>query len=1581
MRNFLVASVAFFGFLMFSGQSAYAQCPVQSDVLIKTSTDVTCFGANDGTITVDLADASVGPGVFNFDLYDLVAGAYVTLSVTETENTTTRSVTYSNVPPGSYAVVFRKVGCTTLTITQGVSGFDITEPTQLVVTDVVAPDCNATVGVGNGKIDLTISGGTSPYTTAWSGPTSVPANTVSTAANLDAGSYTVTVRDANNCTVVLNLSVAVTTPADAGPATGVACGTASFALSGNAFASGEIGTWTGPPGVTFSPNANTPNATANNLGVGANVLTWTITDTGFVCTGSSDNITVTYSNVSIAGSANVALPCFGATTATGTFAVTGGIAPFTYTVISNTSGATVTLPAPGPTTSVNFTNGGAGVVTLQVRDNSNCTSQATITITQPASAVTASTTITNVTCNGGNDGSILVTPAGGTAPYDFSIDGGTTYPILSAATHTFTALTAQSYNLRVRDANGCVSTVLARTVTQPTAVAPGAVASAVSCFGGNNGSITVTPSGGVGPYDFSIDGGTTYPVLDAATNTFTGLTAGSYNIRVRDANNCQTAVTPVSVSQPAAAVTAITTPTSVSCFGASTGSILITPSGGVGPYDFSIDGGGTYPILDAATHTFSGLTAGSYNIRVRDANNCQTAVIPVTITQPAVLAAPTTPTNVTCFGAATGSILVSPTGGTAPYDFSIDGGTTYPVVDLATHTFNGLAAGTYNISVRDANNCIVAATPVTITQPASAVSATTTPANATCFGGSNGSILVTPSGGTSPYDFSIDGGTSYPVTGLTTHTFTGLTAQNYNIRVRDANGCQSTVVVTTVGQAADITFTPGVVNATCFNGTDGSITITPTGGTSPYDFSIDGGATYPVVGLTTNTFTGLTAQNYNLRVRDVNGCVSSIVVQAVTAPTGVTINTTTSTPASCAGFNDGTINVTSVTGGNGVYQYSNDNGATFQGSASFTGLAADSYDIVVKDGNNCTSAPVTQVVGSGLIYDVAATSTPASCGGANNGTVTVNSTTGGVAPFQYRIDGGALQASATFNGLGVGTHTVIAVDANGCASNPFDVVVGSGLAYDVAATSTPASCGGVNDGTVTVNSTTGGAAPFQYSIDGGALQASATFTGLGVGTHTVTAVDANGCSSNPFDVVVGSGVAITSTNTSSAVTVCLGSDGSINVTGITGGTAPYDISIDNGSTFPVLDVTSNIFTGLTAGNYNVVVRDNAGCLSTAALVTVAAPPGCVLNCFAFNVTTDSQSKRPTCNGGSDGVIALTISGPPGNLIVSLIPSTAPTVILPSGSTFVFSNLSDGSYQYSITDGVNVCVQSFDWGAVQNVQATLSSSNDSPCFGVPSGSAVIDATGSTTNEYYYSLDGSSWIQFVPGVTIANLPAGTYNIHVGNAANDPCFDDVPVTINELGTALLDTVYVSSVNGFPAVSYPESPTATRVIGIEESGAVPYEVRMELVNPYGITPNPPFIIDWTVVNENNPQSFIPQKQLDNLYAGEYQLSLRDALGCERTFAVIIGLDERVFIPNIFTPNKSDDLNSTFFVRNLPEKGSKLSVTDRWGKEVYSSNDYNPETLWDGGNTPDGVYYYRLQIKGGKTYTGWVEILRGTKP
>jgi hypothetical protein len=774
----------------------------------------------------------------------------------------------------------------------------------------------------------------------------------------------------------------------------------------------------------------------------------------------------------------------------------------------------------------------------------------------------------------------------------------------------------------------------------------------------------------------------------------------------------------------------------------------------------------------------------------------------------------------------------------------------------------------------------------------------------------------------------------------------------------------------------------------CNGDTNGSGSFTAAGGTGVHTFTITGnttGGTTSIVGSVLS-FNGAGAGTISVEVRDANNCLQTSSI-TISAPAVLVLSDPGDVTLTCIGGNNAAGTFT-ASGGTVPYTFTilqNTTGATTSFTATdfnYANGGGGVIEIQVQDANGCTQTQLVTVTPVVVII-VTASATDATCAGIDDGTITITGTTGGSGSYTYSVNGGGFSASLTYPDLAPGNYTIEARDGLGCTSSPITVTVGSGLVYDVSASSTPASCGGVNDGTVTVNSTTGGVAPFQYSIDGGTLQSSATFTGIGVGSHSVTSVDANGCVSNPFDVIVGSGITITSANAPSAVTVCLGNDGSIDISGITGGTGPYDLSIDNGVTFPVTGVTANTFSGLVAGSYTVVIRDNAGCLSTPALVTVAAPPGCVLNCLAFNVVTDLVlTKRPTCNGGGDGVIALTISGPPGNYIVSLIPSAAPPVILPSGSTFIFSNLSEDAYQYQITDGTNICVQNFAWDAVANVQATVISSQDSPCFGVPAGSAVIDATGSSTGQYFFSVDGTAWTEFVPGNVVTGLPGlGTYNIRVGGSANDPCFDVVSITINELGTAPLDTVYVSPVNGFPAVSYPESPTATRVIGIEESGAAPYEVRLELVDPYGVTPTPPFIVDWTVVDETNPQSFIPQKQLDALYAGEYELSLRDAIGCERIFSFIIELDDRIFIPNVFTPNKSDDLNSTFFVRNLPEKGSRLSVSDRWGKEVYASNDYNPGTLWDGGETPDGVYFYRLQIKGGKTYTGWIEILRGTKP
>jgi hypothetical protein len=606
---------------------------------VRTHTNVSCFDANDGTITVDLADASTSEP-FNFELFDLGAGTIVTFLVTETENKPGRGVVYSNVPPGTYSVLFFKASCYggfPLSIIEPPFGFVITEPTELIgsVTDI-DPDCNATVGVGNGQVDISVSGGTTPYTIVWSGPTTVSAGTLSTASNLDAGNYTVTITDFNSCTEVLNIVVPVTTPADAGPPTGVACGTNSFALSGNAFAAGEIGTWTGPAGVTFSPNANTPNATANNLNVGANVLTWTITDAGFVCPGSSDNITVTFSNVNISGSADVVLLCFGATSGTGTFTVTGGIAPFTYSIVSNTAGATIVLPAPGPTTSVNFSNAGAGVVTLQVQDNSGCTDQVSINITQPASAITITTSPVTGTisllCNGDTNGSGSFTANGGTGAHTFTVTtnttGGTTS--IAGSVLSFTGAGAGTISVDVRDANNCLQSS-SITITAPPAVvltpSPATGTIALLCNGDTNGTGSFIASGGTGAHTFTVTtnttGGTTSIV--GSVLSFTGAGVGTISVDVRDANNCLQSSSITITAPPALVLTPspATGTIALLCNSDTNGAGSFTASGGTGAHTFTVTTnttGGTTSIAGSVL-SFTGAGPGTISVDVRDANN------------------------------------------------------------------------------------------------------------------------------------------------------------------------------------------------------------------------------------------------------------------------------------------------------------------------------------------------------------------------------------------------------------------------------------------------------------------------------------------------------------------------------------------------------------------------------------------------------------------------------------------------------------------------------------------------------------------------------------------------------------------------------------------------------------------------------------------------------------------------------------------------------------------------------------------------------------------------------------------------
>ncbi|HEX7846083.1 MAG TPA: immunoglobulin domain-containing protein, partial [Chitinophagaceae bacterium] len=447
----------------------------------------------------------------------------------------------------------------------------------------------------------------------------------------------------------------------------------------------------------------------------------------------------------------------------------------------------------------------------------------------------------------------------------------------------------------------------------------------ILCYGTSTGAIDIIPSGGSGSYTYAWTGTGVNP----AAQDQTGLTAGNYSVIVTDANNCSSTALSITLTQPASAVAvALTSQTNILCFGQSTGAIDITPSGGVGPYTYAWTGTG----VNATAQDQTGLAAGSYSVIVTDANGCSASPLNVTLTQPvAALALSETHVDVLCFGNSTGSIDLAVTGGTSPYTYAWSNGAT-------TQDITSLLAGTYNVTVTDANGCTTVLNNIVITQPAAALALSETHVNVLCFGNSTGSINLTVTGGTSPYTYAWSNG-------ATTQDITSLPAGTYNVTVTDANGCTAVLNNIVITQpAAALALSETNVNVLCFGNSTGSIDLTVAGGTSPYTYAWSNGAT-------TQDITSLPAGTYSVTVTDANGCTAVLNNIVITQPAAALALSETHVNVLCFGNSTGSINLT-VTGGTSPYTYAWSNGATTQ---DITSLPAGAYNVTVTDANGCTA--------------------------------------------------------------------------------------------------------------------------------------------------------------------------------------------------------------------------------------------------------------------------------------------------------------------------------------------------------------------------------------------------------------------------------------------------------------------------------------------------------------------------------------------------------------------------------------------------------------------------------------------------
>ncbi|MCD6066043.1 MAG: C-terminal target protein [Bacteroidetes bacterium] len=1200
-------------------------------------TNASCFGGSNGAINLTPADGT-GPYTFNW-------GSGIT-----TEDRT-------GLAAGTYTVIITDASGCTETVTE-----TITEPASPVSGTTVETSVSC-FGGSNGAINLTPAGGTGPYTFNWlpSGPTTEDRT------GLVAGTYSVQIIDINGC--VATVTATVNQPTAPVSGTTVVTNVSCFGGSNGAINLTPNG-GTGP--YTFNWLPSGPN-TEDRTGLVAGTYSVQVIDiNGCVATVTA---TVNQPIAPVSGTTVVTnVSCFGGSNGAINLTPTGGTGPYTFNW----------LPS-GPTTE-DRTGLVAGIYTVQVIDVNGCVSTVTASVTQPTSPVSGTTVVTNVSCFGGSNGAINLTPTGGTFPYTFNwLPSG-------PATEDRTGLVAGTYSVQITDLNGCVATVTA-SVTQPTMPVSGTtVVSNVSCFGGSNGAINLTPSGGSGSYTFNwLPSGPT-------TEDRTGLVAGTYSVQITDLNGCVATVT-ASVTQPTTPVSGTTVVTNVSCFGGSNGAINLTPTGGSGSYTFNwLPSGPT-------TEDRTGLVAGTYSVQITDINGC-VGTVTATVTQPTTpVSGSTVVTNVSCFGGSNGAINLTPSGGSGSYTF------TWLPSGPTTEDRTGLIAGTYSVQITDLNGC-VATVAASVTQPTTPVSGTTVVTNISCFGGSNGAINLTPSGGSGSYTF------NWLPSGPTTEDRTGLVAGTYSVQITDINGCVATVTPT-VNQPPAISFTAASqTNVSCFGGSNGAFQVNAaTGGTG--GFIYDWAPGNPT-GDGTTSVSGLTAGTWTVTATDANACSASINF-TITEPSQISFTAASQTNVSCFGGNTGAFEVNAAVGGTGgfIYDWSPGN-PTGDGTTSVSGLTAGTWTVTATDVNACSASINFTITEPSQISFTAASQTNVSCFGGSNGAFEVNAAVGGTGAFTYDWTPGNPTGDGTtsVSGLTAGTWTVTATDVNACSESiNFTITEPSAITSTLTVTECDA---------YTLNATTYTANGIYTQVLTGASSTGCDSTitlNLTILQSTASALSAIACDSYTLNGATYN----TSGVYTQSFTNAAGCDSTL--------TLNLTVNQPTASTMNAVACSSYTLNGTTyttSGVYTQNFTNAAGCDSTLTLnLTVNQPTASTVNAtacssYTLNGTTYTISGVYTQNftnaAGCDSTLTLnlTVSQP----TASTVNATACSSYTLNGTTYTTS----GVYTQNFTNAAG-CDSTLTLNLTVN-QPSTSTLNETAC-----GSFTLNGTTYTSSGTY------------------------------------------------------------------------------------------------------------------------------------------------------------------------------------------------------------------------------------------------------
>lgn len=1316
----------------------------------------------------------------------------------------------------------------------------ISEPTTIDISGgVVSPAC----GAADGEIDITVSGINPPFTFSWSNGA-----TTEDISGIAAGSYTVTVTDAVNCTqeqtfLVSNASPILVTanigqPSCNGLANGSIDLTASngsspysFLWNNSAITEDISGLTAGNYSVTItdaigcvkvesftvsqpgqllvSSSITNESCSELNGAIALNVIGGTAPYSFVWSNGATTqnilglqqgsysvtvadangcNINQNFTLINLVGNClpNCDLIVNSATTNNETCGQTNG-----SIFISATSGymPIVYTWSNGATTS-GITGLAAGNYSLDISDNQGCQYTQNFTITNQTGSLTISgANVNNENC-GNSNGSIDIGVVGGNPPYAYSWSNG-------ATTQDLASIGAGTYNITVTDNAGCtVYNTYEVLNIAGTLVLTYGNAMPADC-GLNNGSIDIQITGGQPPYSYLWSNG-------ATTQDLLNLPVGNYQCAITDATGCSISTPVYQVGSATGGISIINLNISNETCGNGQGSISYGVTGGATPYSYLWNTG-------ANTQNLINLSGGTYSATVTDANGCSvtTGNLVVQNTAGTLQLNNQTVVNEVC-GNGNGAINITVSGGTAPLTYLWNG-------SIANEDLYGISAGSYSCVVTDASGCQLNINAAVNNNPGTLQVANVILNHEQCGDGS-GTAQIILQGEMAPVIYNWSNGN-------TTSTINGLQAGTYTCNISDASGCSTLATAVINNSTGNLSVTlSNLSNETCNNG-NGSIGITVSGGSPNYTYAWSNGAI-------SQDISGLSAGQYSVTVTDAVGCQISLNNISITSTAGnIFIAPLLIEDEQC---NNGAGEIRITVNGQFPFTFLWSNGATTQDIAA---LSAGSYTVEVTDGFGCSAAATYTVANDvGNLALTGAILTDATC---VNPTGAINITVQGDAPFTYQWTNGA--NTEDLSGLGVGGYQVLITDNNGCqiTSPVYTINSSPGALSLVNVTSASETCG---NSLGTISPVISGATnPVTWIWNNSAT--TQNLSGLSAGVYTATVTDAAGCSIQ-FSATVQNLPGTLQLSSTVQNENCGQQNGAIDLT-VSGAGLPVTYQWSNGAT------TEDIST-LSAGIYTVTVSDANGCQANWNSVVGGASG-------APQITTAIITDENCSN--SQGSIVLTVTGgtSPYTYVWNSVANCCSYTIQMQDSfgdgwnggnlNVSINGTSVGTFAavgFGTTSGFNVCqgdqiIITYTPGAFE-FENTYAVTN-------ASGQTILTGGPTPTTGVVYIAAGSCSASGTGGSTLTNLNAGQYDVTITDAAG--CTTSSSFVVNNApGTLAVSNAVVS-------------PTTCQV----PTGSVDITV---------IGGTAPYTYSWS--NGASSQDVL------GLSAGTYSVTVSDQNGCTLT-------------------------------------------------------------------------------------------------